>query len=427
MRIFRHSPLPLFYLSAALLFPSLPLKASSTETVDWGLPTTSSSKGGLLSDRVPRIRANLQRAVDRGQLPGFVWLVALHGHVVDSGAIGWRDLAAHTPMTPDTIFRIYSMTKIITTVTALTLVEEGKINLNDPISHYLPQFASPRVFTGGTADAPQTVPAESPITVRELLSQSSGMRYDIFGNDTLHEIYMRAHIWESDSLQDFANRVSHLPLEHQPGASWTYGVNTDVLGALIETVSGEPLEQIERERIFSPLGMEDTSFSVPDAKLPRLAKLYHADVNNKLEEIPPFSGITTQPRGTFRSGGGGLFSTAHDYARFAQMLLNGGEWNGKRVLGRKTVEMMTSTQIIPIPGPWSPPGFGLGVQVLPSDASKLPSLGSPGTFGWDGYANTHVLMDPHEDLFLMMLTQFIPTDPDGLFERFNNTVYQALP
>lgn len=414
------------YLTAVLCLSTLGVEAATTAT-EWGLPAGSSGQPGLLEDRVPRIRAFLQHDVDTAQLAGFVWLVARHGHVVDSGAIGWRDVAAHAPMTPDTIFRIYSMTKIITTVTALTLVEEGKINLNDPISKYLPEFASPRVFTGGTADAPQTVAAESPITVRELLSQSSGLRYDVFGNDTLHDIYVRAHLWDSDSLKDFAHRVSQLPLEHQPGARWTYGVNTDILGDLIEVVSGEPLEQIERERIFIPLGMEDTSFSVPDAKLPRLAKLYKHDEAGKLTETPPFGGIMSQPRGTFRSGGGGLFSTAHDYARFAQMLLNGGEWNGKRLLGRKTVEMMSSIQIIPVPGPWSPPAFGLGVQVMPADMSKLGSLGSPGSFGWDGYASTHVLIDPHEDLFLLLLTQFVPTDPDSLFESFNNTVYQAVP
>lgn len=365
--------------------------------------------------------------MDNGQLPGFVWLVARHGQVVDSGAIGWRDVQAHTPMTPDTIFRLYSMTKIVTTVTALTLVEEGKINLNDPISRYLPEFAAPRVFTGGTADAPQTVAAESLITVRELLTQSSGLRYDIFGNDTLHDIYVRAHLWEADSLKDFTARAASLPLEHQPGASWTYGINTDVLGALIEVVTGKPLEQVERERIFIPLGMVDTSFSVPDAKLPRLAKLYSKDDNGKLKEIPPVGGITPQPKGTFRSGGGGLFSTAHDYGRFAQMLLNGGQWNGKRILGRKTVEMMTSIQIIPVPGPWSPPAFGFGVQVMPPDMSKIASLISPGSYGWDGYVSTHIIIDPHEDLFMMMLTQYIPTNPDGIFERFNNTVYQALP
>jgi CubicO group peptidase (beta-lactamase class C family) len=319
------------------------------------------------------------------------------------------------------------MTKIITTVTALTLVEEGRLSFNDPISKYLPEFASPHVFTGGTADAPQLVPAESPITLREVLSQSSGLRYDVFGNDTLHDIYVRPHLWDSTSLQDFVTRAATLPLEHQPGARWTYGINTDILGAIIEKVSGEPLEQIERERIFTPLGMDDTSFSVPDAKLPRLAKLYQEGPDGKAHEVPPFGFITTQPKGTFRSGGGGLFSDAHDYARFAQMLLNGGEWNGKRILGRATVEMMSSIQIVPVPGPYSPPAFGFGVQVFPPDRSKFGSLGSTGCYGWDGYASTHVLIDPHEDMFVLLLTQIAPTDANQLFERFNNTVYQALP
>ncbi len=414
-------------LSIGIFFPVLPAAADSSSKKDWGLPANTSGQGGLLPDRAPRIRAYLQHVVDTGQMPGFVWLVARHGHVVESGTVGWRDVEGHLPMTPDTIFRLYSMTKIITTVTALTLIEEGKIALNDPISKYLPEFSSMRVFTGGTADAPQTVPAASPITVRELLDQSSGLRYDVFGDDELHKIYVGAHLWEATSLKDFTARVAPLPLEHQPGASWTYGVNTDVLGALIEAVTGERLEQVERERILGPLGMTDTSFSVPDDKLPRLAKLYKMDARGHLAEAPAFGGIMPHPRGTFASGGGGLFSTVHDYARFAQMLLNGGELDGQRILGRKTVELMTSIQIVPVPGPWSPPGFGYGVQVFPPDASKFSSLGSPGMYGWDGYVNTHLLVDPHEDLFLMMWTQFMPTDPDGLFERFNTTVYQALP
>ncbi len=421
------SLLLLLSLLVGILAWDRPAAAASTGQADWGLPENTSAQGGLLPDRAPRIRVFLQHEVDTGQMPGFVWLVARHGHVVESGTVGGRDVDAHVPMTPDTIFRIYSMTKIITTVTAFTLIEEGKIGLNDPISKYLPEFASMRVFTGGTADAPQTVAANGPITVRELLDQSSGMRYDVFGDDELHKIYVGAHLWEADSLKDFTARVAALPLEHQPGASWTYGVNTDVLGALIEAVTGERLEQVERERIYGPLGMTDTSFSVPDDKLPRLAKLYKMDTNGHLVETAPPVGIMPHPRGTFASGGGGLFSTMHDYARFAQMLLNGGELNGKRILGRKTVELMTSIQIIPVPGPWSPPAFGYGVQVLPPDMSKFGSLGSPGMYGWDGYVNTHILIDPHEDMFLMMWTQFIPTDPDGLFERFNNTVYQALP
>lgn len=395
---------------------------------DTGLPEKSPAAEGFSAVRLERVPAMLKREIDAQHYAGAVWLIARDGGAVSHGAVGWADVPAHTAMTEDTVFHIFSMTKVITTVTVLTLVEEGRINLDDPVERYLPALAQRQVFTGGTADAPQLEPAHGSITIRQLLTHTSGLTYDVFAAEPLKTIWTKADLWHSRTLADFVGRLAPLPLAHQPGAHWTYGVNMDVLGAIVEVVTGQDFETVMRDRVLRPLGMTRTTFR-PGAKVqPLIATIHHRTPAGSLEK----DDFATQ-MGTldFPSGGGGLFSTLHDYARFSQMLLNGGELDGARVLGRKTVELMTSDQIggltaLPQAVVRRPPAFGFGVRVRPEDAPGAGALGSPGEFGWDGAATTFVSIDPKEHLFLLVLLQHVPWNQDGIFEKFQNTAYQAL-
>lgn len=399
----------------------LPVRAPA----DVGLPEKAPAALGFSASRLERVPALLRRETGAGRYAGAVWLVARDGGVVSHGAVGFRDVATRTAMTEDTVFHIFSMTKLITTVTVLTLVEEGRIALDDPVERFLPALAKRQVLTGGTPDAPVLEPAAGPITIRQLLTQTSGLPYDIFADGPLRTIWQRADLWRSPTLGDFVARVATLPLAHQPGVRWTYGVNTDILGAVIEAVTGQDLETAMRERVLGPLGMTHTTFR-PDAGLrARLATIHHRTPAGTLE---PDIAWTQLGSTAFPSGGGGLVSTLHDYARFGQMLLDGGELDGVRILGRKTVELMTGNQIAHLPpgGPWTPPGFGFGVRVQTSDAHTAKALGSPGAFGWDGAVSTYVSMDPKERVLLIVLLQHAPYNEDGIFEKFTDTAYQAL-
>jgi CubicO group peptidase (beta-lactamase class C family) len=317
------------------------------------------------------------------------------------------------------------MTKVVTTVTVLTLLEEGRLNLDDPVERYLPELANRQVLVGGTADTPQLVPASGPITIRELLTHTSGLTYDIFAAEPLKTIWTRADLSHSKTLREFVGKLAKLPLAHQPGARWTYGVNMDVLGAVVEVVTGKDFETAMRERVLQPLGMTHTTFRPDDKALAQLATIEHRTTDGKLEKDDYWTSLGTVE---FPSGGSGLFSTLHDYARFGQMLLNGGELDGVRVLGRKTVEMMSTDEIARVkPGSiWTPPEFGFGVRVRPEDARTAGALGSPGEFGWDGAATTFVSMDPKEHVLLLLLMQHVPWNEGGIFEKFEDTAYQAL-
>jgi CubicO group peptidase (beta-lactamase class C family) len=259
---------------------------------------------------------------------------------VDFRTYGYRDLEKKLSMERDTICRVYSMSKIITGVGALVLFEEGRFNLDDPASKYLPELKDMKVMTGGTADAPQLEPLKRPITIKHLLTHTSGLIYDFSGGKELAKLYERANLWTGPGLNDFITKLGKLPLQHQPGDAFTYGVNTDVLGALIEKISGKTLGPFLEERSFHPLGMKDSGFDVPPEKMNRLAKTYKHGADGKFVEDRPIIETWPEAGRGIESGGGGLFSTAGDYARFAQMLLNGGSLEGHRILGRKTVELM---------------------------------------------------------------------------------------
>lgn len=403
--------------------------AQSASPVDLGLPVQKAAAAGFAEERLQRAERFLQKEIDANRYAGAVWLVARDGRVVTHGAVGMRDLERREAMSEDSAFKIYSMTKIITSVAVLSLLEEGRFNLDDNVSRYLPRLGKMMVLTGGTVDAPQLVAAKRPITIRHLLTHTAGFGYDVLGRDqVLRGIYTRAELWKSTSLDDFVTRAARLPLQHQPGDSWTYGINTDILGALVEAVAGQPFETVLRERIFGPLGMTETMFRPAPAIKSRLATIHQRTKEGGLKPETPFGVDFNDLTGTFASGGGGLVSTLHDYARFAQMLANGGELGGVRVLGRKTVELMTRNHIGHLnPHPaGAPAGFGLGVQVATEAADAAKGLYSPGQFGWSGAASTYVTIDPQERVVVLLLQQHLPNNEDGIHQKFTNLVYQAL-
>lgn len=393
-----------------------------------GLPAARPEAVGFSSERLARVEQYLRGEVGAGRYAGAAWLAARDGKVVTHGALGQRDLGQRLPFTEETPVRIYSMTKVITCVVVLALFEEGRFNLNDPIGKYLPELAKMKVMTGGAAEAPELVAAKRAISIRHLLTHTSGLGYDLLGaNKELREIYLRANLWRGPAnLQEFAAKVGQLPLHHHPGDSWTYGINMDVLGAFVERITGKSFEDVLRERIFGPLGMTATTFRPSAAQLAALAKVYRRGKTGGLEPEKMF-GLDFNET-AIPTGGAGLISTLHDYARFAQMLLNGGELDGARVLGRKTVELMASNQIAALtPRPaGAPAGFGFGVQVGVASADTAAGLYSPGQFGWGGAAGTHVIIDPRERLFALLLLQHSPGSEDGIQQKFCNTVYQAL-
>jgi CubicO group peptidase (beta-lactamase class C family) len=415
-------------ISIALALPG-PVAAKPPATAPaTPLPTATPESQGMSSERLARGRAEVQRFLDEGKHAGAVSLVVRNGKMVDWAAYGKRDLEAGLPMEKDTIVRIYSMSKIVTSVAALTLLEEARFRLDDPIGDYLPELAHMKVLTGGTAENPLLADAKRPITIKHLFTHTSGLTYD-FGESTVEKLNRAAKLPEAPSLADFVVRVSRLPLAHEPGDRFDYGVSTDVLGALVEKVSGRPFGAYLEERIFRPLGMKDTGFSVPQEKLARLAKIYERGKDGKLQPAKPIFGIQPSPGPKLESGGAGLFSTAGDYARFMQMLLNGGQLDGVRVLSRKTVELMMANHLNHMERTThqfsESDGFGLGGGVR-LDLAKGNALGSVGQFGWDGAATTHARLDPKERLVTILLTQHFPFGEFGLFGRYSTLVYAAI-
>ena len=392
------------------------------------LPTTSPTRAGFDPARLDVLHAMTKRFVDEGQHAGAITLLARDGKLVDFQTYGYRDLEQKLPMERDTICRIYSMSKIITSVGVLVLFEEGRFNLDDPVSKYLPELKDLKVMTGGTAEAPQLEPVKRPVTIKHLLTHTSGLIYDFSGGKELAKLYERADLWTGPGLRDFITKLGKLPLQHQPGDAFTYGVNTDVLGALIERVSGKTLGVCLEERIFRPLGMKDTSFDVPTEKMNRLAKTYKHGTDGQFVEDKPIIETWPEAGRGIESGGGGLFSTAGDYARFAQMLLNGGILDGRRILGRKTVELMMADHMVTLPNNQAETrqkGFGLGVEVT-TDLGRLSIPSSIGQFGWYGAATTYCQIDPREKIVAVAMVQHFPFNEHNFFAQFATGYYQAL-
>jgi CubicO group peptidase (beta-lactamase class C family) len=396
------------------------------------LPLATPESQGMSSERLGRLHAEIERFVDEGQHAGAISLVARNGKIVDWRTYGKRDLEAGLPMEKDTICRIYSMSKIVTSVAALILLEEARFKLDDPVGDYLPELAHMKVMTGGTAEKPLLADAKNPITIKHLFTHTSGLTYD-FGDGTIDRIYKAARIWESPSLDEFVRRVSTVPLVNEPGERFTYSVSIDVLGALVERLSGRSLPDFMSDRLFRPLGMKDTGFFLSEAARPRVASVYEQGPAGRLQPAKglrdgePVTALHTAP--TLASGGGGLYSTTGDYARLMQMLLNGGQLDGVRVLSRKTVELMMANHLNHMPRATyssnESEGFGLGGSVR-VDLAKGGVLGSVGQFGWTGAATTYANLDPQEKTLALLFVQHLPYDEHKIFWRFSTLFYQAI-
>jgi CubicO group peptidase (beta-lactamase class C family) len=320
------------------------------------------------------------------------------------------------------------MSKIVTSVAVLSLLEEARFRLDDPIGDYIPELAHMKVLTGGTPEKPLLADAKNPITIRHLLTHTSGLTYD-FGDGTIDKIFRQVKPFEASSMAEFVERVSRLPLAHEPGERFTYGVSTDVLGALVEKLSGQTFAAFLEERVWRPLGMKDTAFGVPEAKRSRLARVYEHGPDGKLQPVKWLLDQEPVLLPKVQSGGGGLFSTTGDYARLMQMLLNGGQLDGTRILSRKTVELMTANHLVlaspPNLGDDPSSGFGLGGAVR-IDLAKGVTLGSVGQFGWAGMATTYANMDPKEKTVALLFVQHLPFDEHKVFWRFSTLFYQAI-
>ena len=410
-----------------LLFALILTSASATAQP---LPPGTPESEGFSPERMARLHAMLQRHVDEGRHAGLISLVARNGRIVDLQTYGSRDLGARLPMEKDTIVRIYSMSKVISSAAVMILHEEGRLKLDDPVGKYLPALASMKVFTGGSAKRPRLVDATRQMTVKDLLTHTSGLIYG-FGNGPIDDIYRDAKILESSSMDDFVARLAKLPLAHQPGARFSYGLSIDVLGAIVEKVAGMPFERFVEERITTPLGMMDTGYDVAEAKRGRMAKVYTLDKANALVEVPDkqLAGVHPEPGRGFAAGGAGMFSTIGDFARFGQMLLNGGQLDGVRILGRKTVELMMANHLNhltpPTTGSSQAEGFGLGGSVR-IDLAKGNLPGSLGQFGWSGAATTYFNIDPKEQTLVLVFAQHFPFNQHGLFWQFSTLMYAAL-
>jgi CubicO group peptidase (beta-lactamase class C family) len=388
------------------------------------LPTVAPESVGLAPDALRRLSAALQSRVDSGHIPGAVALVARHGKVAFHQAFGVRDPEDGGPMQTDAIFRIYSMTKPIVSVAAMMLWEEGRLLLNDPIGRHLPEFAAPKVAVLRNGGMELTA-AERPIAVQDLLRHTSGLTYEFRGATPVHKAYAEARVARlKQTNAEQSATLAALPLLHQPGTRWEYSRSTDVLGRLVEVLSGQTLGAFLRERILAPLGMADTGFWVPERDHGRIAEPFRRDPDSGTE----VSLLDVRRPAIFESGGGGMVGTAMDYARFMQMLLGGGRVGALRLLGRKTVEFMASDHLGSIPGPPDllPPGhgFGLGFAVR-RETGLAPFPGSAGTYYWSGAAGTAFWIDPAERLTAVLMLQ-APAQREYYRVLFRDLVYAAV-
>jgi CubicO group peptidase (beta-lactamase class C family) len=419
---------------AQVVAPAVTPSGAPQPSAARALPATTAAAGGFAADRLARLHDRLDKFVSDGDIAGAVSLIARRGRIVDVHVTGLRDREQQLPMTRDTIVRVYSMSKIVTSVAVLMLIEEGRLRLEDPIATFLPALKSPQVFTGGTAKVPQLVPAARPITIRHLLTHTSGFAYGL-ASSSVDDLYREAGLDQARTGDELVEKVARLPLIAQPGDRFYYGINTDLLGVIVEKITGQALGAFLQARVFGPLGMNDTGFSVPAGKRSRLAKLYRREGTGPLTAIegvlPKAAGGVElpypDPEGRLvHSGGAGLFSTADDYARFAQMLLDGGTLDGVRILGRKTVHTMTSDQNARLPqGTPGASGFGFGVSVRLDQAGGAMA-GSVGEFGWSGAATTWVRMDPQERTVAILLAQHLPGNQPGIYTVYSTMVNAAL-
>jgi CubicO group peptidase (beta-lactamase class C family) len=396
---------------------------------------------GLSSPRLARIGEHFQRYIDAGKLAGVLTLVARRGQIAYLQPQGHLEIERRRPVTRDAVFRIYSMTKPITSVGLMMLYEQGRFQLDDPVHRFIPSWKDLRVFVGGNHPVWKTAPVERPMTIRDLLSHTSGLTYGFMERTNVDAAYRKLGVADRTrhgyTLRDMVDTLAELPLEFSPGTRWNYSVSTDVVGHLIEVISGQRLDAYLREHVLEPLDMRDTSFVIGEAQVPRFAANYErqADGTLKLIDDPQRS---LYRECSFFSGGGGLVSTAPDYFRFTAMVRNRGELDGVRVLGRKTVELMTMNHL---PGgqeltqlaqagmftetAYGGVGFGLGFSVMQSPA-RAQILGTPGEYAWGGAASTAFWIDPAEDLIVIFMTQLMPSSSYPLRRELRVLTYAAL-
>lgn len=399
---------------------------------------------GLSSERLAAIPPYFNTYVERGKLAGVSTLIARGGKIAHFETIGERDREKNLPLEKDTIFRIYSMSKPITSVALMMLYEEGKFQLSHEVSRYIPSFAKLQVWDGGTVDDYKTKPCERAMTIRDLLTHTSGLTYGFMNVHPVDAIYRKTGIEGAATatgmdLEEFCDKLAEIPLLFSPGTQWSYSVATDVCGRLVEVLSGKTLDVFLQERIFGPLGMVDTGFHVPAEKIGRFAANYEKNPRTKETRLfdPSDENSTYAKPKPFLSGGGGLVSTMLDYWRFCQMFLNGGELDGVRLLSPKTVDYMTLNHL---PGGKTMPemdqsafsetgsegtGFGLGFSVIvdPAEAQAVTSLGN---HSWGGAASTYFWIDPEEDLIGILMTQLMPSRAYPLRPQLQQLVYGSL-
>jgi CubicO group peptidase (beta-lactamase class C family) len=389
---------------------------------------------GFSQDRLARVSEYMRSEVANGKIPGAVVLIQQHGHPVLFESFGVRDIDSRRPMTADTIFRLYSMSKAITSVAAMMLVDDGKLSLDDPLSKYIPAFANVKVGVEKRDDNGNTVlvyePVARPITIEDLLRHTSGLTYGFYGDSLVRKMYDTSGLYEGDFDNAlFAERIAKLPLAEQPGTLWDYGHSTDILGRVVEVVSGQSLFEFEKQRLLDPLGMSEIAFYLADdTKRSRVAEPLPAD-----RFKGPVAGLNDPilPR-RWESGGAGMIGTIGDYARFAQMLLDGGMLDGRRYLKHETVALMTSDHIGPetkiardhlyFPGENS--GFGLGFAVRTSAPAKTPSWPT-GEYRWGGAGGAFFFIDPKDDMFAICMMQ-APSQSERIRIELKTLIYEAL-
>jgi CubicO group peptidase (beta-lactamase class C family) len=372
------------------------------------LPTASAETEGMSAERLAHLSAGMKELVDGGRLAGAVTMVSRHGKVVEYDAVGKRDIAANAPMQKDSIFRIYSMSKPITGVAMMILFEEGKWQLNDPVAKYIPEFAKLKVYSTDANGNLTPKDQNHPVTMRELMSHSGGFTYGYFSNTAVDKLQLEADVLNSNNtLDEFIKRVAKLPLNSQPGTEWHYSISVDIQGYIVQKLSGMPFEEFLERHIFKPLGMTDTAFYVPKEKLNRFAEFYNYDNDGKLHAVGVHEGLNHDfaAKPALSSGGGGLVSTAADYMRFCQMLLNGGQLEGVRILSPLTVELM-HTNMLPASLPTFVPGAAFGLDfAIYTDPALAGGYYGKGTYQWGGAAGTWFWIDPVNDLIVVGMIQ----------------------
>jgi CubicO group peptidase (beta-lactamase class C family) len=396
---------------------------------------------GLSSPRLQRLTEHWQRYIDEGKLGGTLTLVARRGRLAYCEALGHLDIERRRAVTPESVWRIYSMTKPITSVGLMMLHEQGRFLLEDPVHRFIPAWKDLGVYQTGNHPAFVTTPPARAMTIRDLLTHTAGLTYGFLEHSNVDAAYRALAVGDRTKpnyrLADMVAALATVPLEFSPGTRWNYSVATDVVGHLIELISGQPLDAYLSEHILQPLGMHDTGFVIHDGQVPRFAANYERQADGRLKLIDD-PARSVYRSASFLSGGGGLVSTALDYYRFASMLLNGGELDGMRLLGRKTVELMTLNHLLggqdiaqlALPGRFAAPpfeglGFGLGFSVVQSPArAQVP--GSVGAYAWSGAASTHFWVDPAEELIVIFMTQLMPSSSYPIGRELRVLSYSAL-